>query len=195
MQELADGWNRLAQEDHMKAIGGTATKFDFERNGLRYARNVADMFPVNPRPVVLEVGCGAARIMKHLAYMCEEIHGVDVSDEMLGHASPMENMGLHLVKDTSLDMFPDEKFDFAYSIGCFIHTPPEMTNEYVQSVKRVLKPGCKFYFDCHALQDSVLMDVNRCIHTPLEWVNKFRDGWNHTDIKFVNTRFICTFVK
>lgn len=193
---MAEGWDRLANVDHMQAIGGTGNKFDFERNGLRYARNIADMLPVNHNPKVLEIGCGAGRIMKHLAYLCKEICGVDVSQNMLDLAPKYhDNMWTFLSKDSSLSMFSDSIFDFAYSIGCFIHTPPLVTGEYIEATRRVLKEGATFYFDCHALGDSALQDVNRCLHTPLESINSFRKGWSSTEIKFVSTRFICKFIK
>ncbi|MBZ5585501.1 MAG: class I SAM-dependent methyltransferase [Acidobacteriia bacterium] len=75
-----------------------------------------------------------------------EIHGVDVSDEMIRlarerlrtapNAFPRHNSG------SDLSAYPDAKFDFVYSYAVFQHIPSRDTVfGYLREARRVLKPG------------------------------------------------------
>jgi cyclopropane fatty-acyl-phospholipid synthase-like methyltransferase len=203
-QDLSEGWDALAQENMLKAIGGVSTRHEFEVSGLEYARQVASLLPNKPQLRLLEVGCGVGRIMKYLAWMSHEIHGVDVSREMVGFAEgvlqPFVNAYVHWVRDEALGLFEDSSFDFAYSIGCFIHCEPDMTARYIESVRRVLKPGGRMYFDVHALAssadaNSVKTHANRVVRTRIEDLIRFREGWALTDSRLAGSRFVCTFTK
>jgi SAM-dependent methyltransferase len=93
----------------------------------------------------LEIGCGPGRLMKPLSSLCGEIHGVDVSEEMIArakanlagiaHAFPRAGTG------STLD-FPNEHFDFVYSYAVFQHIPSrEVVFSYLRETIRVLKWG------------------------------------------------------
>jgi len=203
-EDLSVGWDLLAQENLLKAIGGVSTKHEFEVAGLGYARQVASLLPVKPSLKVLEVGCGAGRIMKYLSWISDQIHGVDISEQMVslakGFLSPFDNAHVHKVSDESLSLFKDNTFDFAYSIGCFIHCEPDMTGNYIKSMHRVLKPGGRAYFDVHALassadSESVGTHANRVVRTTIESLVSFREGWDKTDCRLAGSRFVCTFTK
>jgi SAM-dependent methyltransferase len=94
----------------------------------------------------LEIGCGPGRLMRPMSRHFAEIHGVDVSDEMvalgreklrdIGHAH------VHTTDGARLTQFPDEWFDFVYSYAVFQHIPAqEVILEYMREIHRVLKPG------------------------------------------------------
>jgi SAM-dependent methyltransferase len=107
---------------------------------------------MEPRTMrVLEIGCGAGRLTKALAAIFGEVHGVDVSPEMirLGREklSGVGNVRLHVNNGVDLSVVPDVPFDFAFSFIVFQHVPEkEIIESYVREVQRVLRPGSLFKF-------------------------------------------------
>ncbi len=94
----------------------------------------------------LEIGCGPGRLMRPLAAHFGEIHGVDISEEMIRRAR--ENLrGIphahpHAAPRSDLAAFPGESFDFVYSYAVFQHIPShEVVWNYLEEARRVLKPG------------------------------------------------------
>jgi SAM-dependent methyltransferase len=94
----------------------------------------------------LEIGCGPGRLMRPMSWNFGEIHGVDVSDEMIVRATenlknipnafPVHSDG------TSLSNYPDELFDYVYSYAVFQHIPSrDIVFSYLREARRVLKPG------------------------------------------------------
>src|SRR6185437_2992583 len=67
----------------------------------------------------LEIGCGPGRLMRPMSRHSVEIHGVDVSGEMIGSAreklQDVSHAYPHVTDGASLSQFEDESFDFVYS--------------------------------------------------------------------------------
>jgi SAM-dependent methyltransferase len=111
---------------------------------------------------VLEIGCGAGRVTWALAEVFGEVHGVDVSGEMieLARRSLAGKPNIHLYKNNGMDLsvLPEIQFDFAFSTIVFQHIPSkEIIENYLREVHRVLLPGALFKFDvqgCPALRSS-----------------------------------------
>ena len=100
---------------------------------------------------VLEIGCGAARLTRALATVFGEVHGVDVSDEMIrlarGNLEHLPNVHLHANNGADLAFLANASFDFAFSYLVFQHISSRLIIEnYVREVSRVLKPGSLFKF-------------------------------------------------
>src|SRR5262245_24298100 len=76
---------------------------------------------------VLEIGCGAGRMTKHLAELFGEVVGVDVSGEMISQArerlQEAGNVQLHETSGVDFTMLPDEHFDLILSAYVFQHVP------------------------------------------------------------------------
>ena len=94
----------------------------------------------------LEIGCGPGRLMRPMSRHFAEIHGVDVSDEMVALAkqrlSDVPQAHAHLTDGATLREFPDEWFDFVYSYAVFQHIPSqEIIYGYLREILRVTKPG------------------------------------------------------
>ena len=73
-----------------------------------------------------------------------EIHGVDVSDEMIGLAREklrdIPNAHPHVTDGASLAQFADDSFDFVYSYAVFQHIPSrDVVFQYLREIRRVLK--------------------------------------------------------
>jgi len=94
----------------------------------------------------LEIGCGPGRLMLPMSRFFDEIHGVDVSDEMLALAR--QNLhdvpNAHMARNSGSDLaaFQSHSFDFVYSYAVFQHIPSiEVVTRYLEESVRVLKPG------------------------------------------------------
>ena len=100
---------------------------------------------------MLEIGCGVGRMTRHFAGRFKEVHGIDVSEEMIRRArenlSEYENVSLHVGNGCDLGCFDDGPFDFVFSYITFQHIPDAaITLNYIREVGRVLKSGGHFYF-------------------------------------------------
>ncbi len=94
----------------------------------------------------LEIGCGPGRLMRPMSRHFLEIHGVDVSDEMIALAREklrdVPNAHPHATDGASLAQFADDTFDFIYSYAVFQHIPSrEVVLQYLREIHRVLKVG------------------------------------------------------
>jgi ubiquinone/menaquinone biosynthesis C-methylase UbiE len=94
----------------------------------------------------LEIGCGPGRLMRPMSRHFTEIHGVDVSDEMvaLGREKlrDLPHARLHATNGASLELFADDSFDFVYSYAVFQHIPSrDVIYQYLHEIRRVLKLG------------------------------------------------------
>jgi len=148
-------WNERAREDahYYVAFGGRG------QDEEEFDATAADVLPslefelkrlpkgANRRAWrALEIGCGPGRLMKPLSRHFGEIHGVDVSDEMIRLArqrlADISHAHVHATNGASLAQFADDSFEFVYSYAVFQHIPSrEVVLEYMREVRRVLKPG------------------------------------------------------
>jgi SAM-dependent methyltransferase len=101
---------------------------------------------------VLELGCGAGRVTRALARLFGEVHGVDVSGEMVALARQalegQPNAFLHHNNGLDLRVLGPLTFDFAFSCCVFHHIPSkEVIEGYIREVGLRLKPGGLFKFE------------------------------------------------
>jgi SAM-dependent methyltransferase len=158
-ERMRADWNERAREDahYYVAFGGRdqdeagflATAFDV----VPYIEAQLKRLPAqaNRRSWrALEIGCGPGRLIKPLSRHFGEIHGVDVSDEMIGLArerlKDIPYAHFHATNGASLGQFADESFEFVYSYAVFQHIPSrDVVLEYMREIRRVLKPGGIFH--------------------------------------------------
>lgn len=94
----------------------------------------------------LEIGCGLGRLMRPLAADCGEIHGVDISPEMVARAADYlastPSTHVSVTEGNDLSAFAGDSFDFVYSYAVFQHIPDRsLVERYIEEAYRVLKPG------------------------------------------------------
>jgi SAM-dependent methyltransferase len=94
----------------------------------------------------LEIGCGPGRVMRPMARHFAELHGVDVSDEMITLAREklrhVSNTFPRTTDGATLSGYADESMDFVYSYAVFQHIPSrEVVFEYFREIHRVLRTG------------------------------------------------------
>ena len=93
---------------------------------------------------VLEIGCGTGRMTRHFAELFGEVHGVDVSGEMVRKAterlSCYPNLTFHETNGIDFSVFPDEHFDLIFSAHVFQHVPsPDIIGANIRDAFRCLR--------------------------------------------------------
>jgi SAM-dependent methyltransferase len=150
LDRMRADWNERASEDayYYVAFGRREQDDDeFFATGSSLVKALSAEFKRLPgRDAALEIGCGPGRLMRPLSQHFGEIHGVDVSDEMIRLArerlSGTPNAHPRHSSGSDLAAFPDGKFDFVYSYAVFQHIPSrEVVFGYLREAWRVLKPG------------------------------------------------------
>jgi ubiquinone/menaquinone biosynthesis C-methylase UbiE len=107
---------------------------------------------------VIEIGCGAGRLTRALANLFGEVHGVDVSGEMIERAklALKDRPNAHVYQNNGCDLgvIPAGDYDFAFSAIVFQHIPSrEVIENYVREVNRLLRPGSLFKFQVQGCTD------------------------------------------
>lgn len=135
------------QEDEFFESGRRAVSEDIltDLTNICQGRNAKQMR-------VLEIGCGAGRVTRPLTDLFGEVHGIDVSPEMIQHASlaiaKLPNAFVHLTDGATLPEFDGLMFDFAYSCCVFQHISNyEVIYSLVREVGLRLRPGDLFKFE------------------------------------------------
>lgn len=159
---MREDWNRRACEDagYYVAFGRRAQQEEeFFASGVELSQGLARELKRlrTPRPWrALEIGCGLGRLMRPLAAHFAEIHGVDVSDEMVRQAREklreIPHARVHHTAGADLAAFARDSFEFIYSYAVFQHIPArEVVFSYLREARRVLKPGGVFRFQVNGL--------------------------------------------
>jgi SAM-dependent methyltransferase len=165
---MREDWNARAKEDAYYYVAfGRREQSDDEFTATASSvvtaleRELKRLPPVsNPRTRrALEIGCGPGRLMKPLARNFGEIHGVDVSDEMVRLARErlrgVPHAHVHATTGATLAPFADESFDLIYSYAVFQHIPSrDVVFEYLREAHRVLKPRGIFCAQFNGLPET-----------------------------------------
>jgi ubiquinone/menaquinone biosynthesis C-methylase UbiE len=150
VEKMRAEWNERASEDaHYYVAFGRREQDDEEffatgADVVRALETELKRIPAARR--ALEIGCGPGRLMRPLSRHFEEIHGIDVSDEMIRRAernlAATHNAHPRHATGSDLSAFEDNYFDFVYSYAVFQHIPAgEVVFGYLREVARVLRPG------------------------------------------------------
>ena len=151
-RRMRDDWNARAREDagYFVAFGrrysDDAQFFATATEVINRLEWVLSRVPVAERGAwrALEVGCGPGRLMRPMSRHFVEIHGVDVSDEMIVLAKEklrdIPTARTYVTGGSTLPMFEDESFEFVYSYAVFQHIPArEVIVSYLREIHRVMK--------------------------------------------------------
>jgi cyclopropane fatty-acyl-phospholipid synthase-like methyltransferase len=136
-----------------------------EESGRQTAERLRQF--VKPDSAVLDLGCGLGRVAKYMASFCKPLYAADASSSYClrakSHLKNMPNVAVVKVDGKSLVLFPNDMFDFVYSLGVLVHVRKEVAEIYLQEVRRVLKVGGVFYF--HLPHPEIRFP-------PFEWYSK-----------------------
>ncbi len=154
-------WDSKAgsQADALVAVDGSSDESIVQSNGQFTARQVSAALDIQACDHVLELGCGVARIGRELAPICAHWTGVDISGKMIERAAErlthQDNVSLHRLDRSSLEMIPDHSIDKAYSIAVMCHMDKEDLYLYLEELHRVLKPGGMIFVETWNLAHPV----------------------------------------
>jgi SAM-dependent methyltransferase len=141
-------WDRSAEVDSLVAILADGNPESFEASGRREAELLRGFLP--PDAKVLDIGCGTGRIMRHVAPLAAEVHGVDISKQMCEQGeqqlADLPNVHFHVGNGYDLGDFADDSFDLVYSVVALQHMPRPIAFNYLRESHRVLKPGGTLWF-------------------------------------------------
>ena len=148
-------WDERAREDtHYYVAFGRREQDEAEflataADVVRELEKVLKRFPASQPSSArraLDIGCGPGRVVLPMSRHFGEIHGVDVSPEMIAQARSrlreIPQAYVHVSSGSDLSLFPADHFDFVYSYAVFQHIPSEhVVFSYLRETVRVLKPG------------------------------------------------------
>ncbi len=162
LKKMQRDWDERARRNARYYVNTARTDWtdeDFFRSGEQTVAEeiLTDMINIcqgkDPSQMrVLEIGCGAGRVTRALAKLFGEVHGVDISGEMVARAREAlrDCPNVFLYQNNGMDLSvlpPGLLFDFAFSSIVFQHIPSrEIIENYVREVNRVLRPGALFKF-------------------------------------------------
>lgn len=164
--EMKRDWDARAREDakwFINSLRQRQTEEEFDRTGVvEVERLVRADLPLltggrDPKNLrVLEIGCGAGRMTKHLASIFGEVTGVDVSGRMIEEArarlAGVDNARLHETGGVDFAIFGGEEFDLILSAYVFQHVPSaDVIASNIRDGWRVLKPGGVFRFQTNGV--------------------------------------------
>ena len=96
---------------------------------------------------ILEVGCGDGYGAEYLAKVAKEIVAIDYEEDVIKKSQLKyiaKNLKFLCMGATKLE-FPDDVFDIVCSFQVIEHIPENELLNYLHEIKRVLKPGGRFY--------------------------------------------------
>ncbi len=193
-QWMREDWDRRARENaqyYVESSRDDWTADEFYSSGVESVRALvlddAERLFGGRDPKILtmlEIGCGVGRMTRAFADAFGEVHGVDVSGEMIRQArealEDRPNAHVHHGSGGDLEVLGEREFDFAFSFIVFQHIPDiKAIERYVADVSRLLKPGGVFKFQVHGgwrsprEQRDTWMGCRISAQHILEWFRRF----------------------
>lgn len=131
---------RQAVDESIAFTGRDATFFA-QRKVTFLRRLLLDQGRSLRQAKVLDVGCGTGIADRYLAGEVAELHGVDVSDEMIAEARRNVAQATFRLYDGHTLPYPSQMFDLVMAICVLHHVPEEHRSSFVQELNRVARRG------------------------------------------------------
>ncbi|MBS1576948.1 MAG: class I SAM-dependent methyltransferase [Bacteroidetes bacterium] len=176
---------------------------DIKLSGDKYFDIVDDKM-LTENSVVIDIGCGSGRFIKYLEGRYGKITGIDPSsaifaaDKLLGNDNKIQ-----LIQASTDNIpFPDNHFDFGYSLGVLHHIPD--TQKALNDSVRKIKPGGYFLLYLYYSLDnrSIFFKLLFHLSNGIRWaVSKLKPGLKRiicdilAIILYMPFVFFCRFLK
>jgi ubiquinone/menaquinone biosynthesis C-methylase UbiE len=157
LDRLGNNWDELAKADPLWAILTRPDKkdnkwqieefFDTGRKNIADIMNYVGSIDMPPlrRKRALDFGCGIGRLTQALADYFDEVDGVDIAPTMIELAQRYNLKGdrckYHVNRASDLKLFPDNHFDFIYTLITLQHMKPRYARGYMKEFIRTLAPN------------------------------------------------------
>lgn len=131
------GKNRQKVTEYM--IGG-----DFEHIG-KTEKEILTQFGLKPNDVIIDIGCGGARLGYYLKEMQVKYIGLDVVSEFLEHAKEItkrQDWEFIKLKSNTIPL-ENNSANFCVFFSVFTHLEENIIINYMKEAKRVLRPNGK----------------------------------------------------
>lgn len=145
---MRERWREFARRDPLHYVAANREGWDPDDFYAMGAELTAEVLGWAGRTVgrkrMLEIGCGAGRMLVHFAPHFEHVIGVDIAPEMIDRARRRmpANVELAVVEGADLAPAADASVDLVLSIQVFQHVPEaEVVGAYLAETRRVLRPG------------------------------------------------------
>jgi SAM-dependent methyltransferase len=106
---------------------------------------------LNSGSTILDFGCGCGRIIRHFAVLKKfNLYGSDLNPDLISWCDKNLSFGKFAANNLvpPLD-YADNFFDLIYARSVFTHLGRELQIEWINEMKRILKPGGLFCFTTH----------------------------------------------
>lgn len=152
----------------------------------------------DPRSVsALDVGCGPGLTDRFLAGRIGELHGVDVSPEMVARAGAENPSVSYQVSDATSIPHEDGRFDVTFAICVLHHVDRAQRGELVREMARVTRPrGLVVVFEHNPLNPLTRLVVRNCDFdrdAELLRPRSVLDLYERAGLRRVATRYILVF--
>jgi SAM-dependent methyltransferase len=159
--------------------------YKYDGRWLPIAREIAEFYNLQPGDKILDVGCGKAFLLYEFTQAVPgiEIAGIDISAYGIANAKEEARPFLREGNCTGLP-FPDESFDFVYSINTLHNLKVDELKAAVQEIERVGKDKkwiCVESYRDEREKANLLYWQLTCMsfYTPEEWAWLYRE-WGYT---------------
>jgi protein-L-isoaspartate(D-aspartate) O-methyltransferase len=159
--------------------------YRYDGRWLPIAQDIAERYNLQPGDKILDVGCGKAFLLYEFtrAVSGVEIAGLDISAYGIANAKEEARPFLEEGNCTTLP-YPDECFDFVYSINTFHNIKVDELKAAVQEVERVGKGKkwiCVESYRNEREKANLLYWQLTCMsfYAPEEWAWLYRE-WGYT---------------
>jgi len=174
-------WDRRARKNHRHYIVNSQHQWTDDEFWLSGRQTVSHYVSTDMENIcggksplamrVLDFGCGAGRVTRALAGVFGEVHGVDISGEMIKIArkslKDLPNVKVHHSNGGHLDVL-DGFFDFAFAFSVFHHVPSkDAIADCIAEVGKHLRPGGLFKFEVQGGLDFEPPANDTWLRTPL----------------------------
>lgn len=133
VDSFGEEWNKFDTFSSKEILNIGSEYFDIVDEGM-----------LNKSSVVLDMGCGTGRWTKYVASKAKFIEAIDPSNAVISASKMLKNEDKVRITQAEVSNipFPDESFDFVFSLGVLHHIPD--TLDAMQKTVKKLKPGGYF---------------------------------------------------